>query len=182
MNSDDDHGNHNTPPDICEASTEVAGKLLPVKSIKTYKKSYKFMAWKEVKNSESFSQRVLLVYFNELSKSWKSTTLWSEYSKLRTMIQHNHQIDINYPDLKRFLENLSKNTDNDTKKANTFSSNDIERFLNNIRFSPINTSHSALVSKCTISVVANFNCRQYKQIKYTTDLRVIHCHLIRSHS
>jgi len=131
MNSDDDCSNLATPPELCDVSEQMAEELLPRKSTKVYKKSYdNFMAWKETKKAESFSQRVLLAYFNELSRKYKPTTLWSEFSKLKTMIQHNHQIDINYTDLKRFLKRAEHDADGETKKAHTFSSDDIERFLN----------------------------------------------------
>lgn len=57
MNSDNNFQNPDTPPELCEASEEVAEKLLPAKSTKCYKKSYdKCMAWKEVEKAESFSQ------------------------------------------------------------------------------------------------------------------------------
>jgi uncharacterized protein YprB with RNaseH-like and TPR domain len=132
MRSSDDHSRPSTPPELCQVTEEVAYKLLPQKSTKCYAKSYEnFISWKKAKNAESFSQRELLAYFNELSQKYKPATLWSEYSRLKTMIYHNLKIDINsYTDLEILLKNVAKQSDKETKKAKIFSSREIEQFLN----------------------------------------------------
>ena len=65
-----------TPPEISAKALEVSNNLLPHKSRKMYEKFYRqFMDWRKTKSINSFSENVLLVYFEELSLSMKSSTL-----------------------------------------------------------------------------------------------------------
>src|SRR3978361_232085 len=84
-----------TPPNITEAAKITSLGLLPEKSKKKYESSYKrFLEWKQHQNAVSFSENVLLAYFGEVSKQFRPTTLWSQYSMLRTTININNNIDI----------------------------------------------------------------------------------------
>ena len=50
----------------------------------------------------------LLVYFKELSESWKPSILWSHWSKLRAAINLRHNININdYKLLTKFMKNYA---------------------------------------------------------------------------
>lgn len=85
MSSENDVEMCETPLDIRDAATTVADNLLPEKSRKQYEKSYKdFMDWKTVKKATSFSENVLLVYFQEISTKFKPCTLWTIYSMLKS--------------------------------------------------------------------------------------------------
>lgn len=44
-----------------------------------WRKKYEFEYWRSLKNSNSFSDNVFLVYFGELLKRDKSSSLWSRY-------------------------------------------------------------------------------------------------------
>lgn len=103
---------------------------LPNKSRKQYEKQYElFMDWKITKNITSFSEDVLLAYFNELSNKFKSTSLWVHYSMIKATLNIKNQIDIsNYTELTAFLRN--KSAGYETKKSKTFSSADIKKFIN----------------------------------------------------
>lgn len=103
---------------------------LPNKSRKQYEKQYElFMDWKMTKNITSFSEDVLLAYFNELSNKFKSTSLWVHYSMIKATLNIKNQIDIsNYTELTAFLRN--KSAGYETKKSKTFSSADIKKFIN----------------------------------------------------
>lgn len=85
----------NTPPDISNAAKDISNQLLPEKSRKQYEKAYQdFMNWKISKSSTSFSEDVLLVYFQELSEKFKSSSLWTFYSMLKSTLSINHNVDI----------------------------------------------------------------------------------------
>ena len=75
MFSTDDMEFSSTPPDLLEEASNVVNNLLPVKSKKVYEKLYlTFMTWRIKRNVNSFSENVLLVYFEEMSKTMKSPT------------------------------------------------------------------------------------------------------------
>ncbi|PSN39688.1 hypothetical protein C0J52_22264 [Blattella germanica] len=60
------------PPEISVKALEVSNNLIPHKSRKMYEKFYRqFMDWRKTKSINSFSENVLLVYFEELSLSMK---------------------------------------------------------------------------------------------------------------
>lgn len=52
-----------TPPDIIEIARATKNSLLPDKSKDRYEKTYdEFMVWRKKKNTNSFSQRVMIAY------------------------------------------------------------------------------------------------------------------------
>ncbi|KAJ8914796.1 hypothetical protein NQ315_014539 [Exocentrus adspersus] len=86
MDSDMDSINC-TPEDIIESAVTATMNLLPAKSKEKYLKEYdSFMEWRIKKGINSFTERVLLAYFEMKSKMWKFSTLWSTYSKLKATI------------------------------------------------------------------------------------------------
>ncbi|KAJ8909432.1 hypothetical protein NQ315_015343 [Exocentrus adspersus] len=92
------------PPEIREAAEVASLNLLPEKSRKVYNMTYEsFLKWQKEKKTTSFSESTLLVYFTDLSTKYKSSTLWTYYSMLRSTIT--------------------------LKKAKTFSGEDINNFL-----------------------------------------------------
>ncbi|KAJ8914666.1 hypothetical protein NQ315_017363 [Exocentrus adspersus] len=82
-----------TPPEIIEAAKEIEANLLPEKSQKIYKQTYKKF-FDYCTQKKSYSENVLLVYFGELSKKMKSSTLWSVYSMLRATLNIYNKVDI----------------------------------------------------------------------------------------
>lgn len=73
-------------------------------------------------------ENMLVVYFTELKKLFKPTTLWSTWSKLRTTISLRHQVNINnYEDLKTLLKRYAKGYV--PTKAKTFTWKEVLTFL-----------------------------------------------------
>lgn len=118
-----------TPEDVIESATTATMNLLPTKSMEQYLKEYNiFMDWRIKKDINSFSERVLLAYFEMKSKMWKSSTLWSTYSKLKSTLMVNNNIDISkYSKLIAYLKN--KSTGYKPKKSKTFSREEMYKFL-----------------------------------------------------
>lgn len=127
MESDSD--SNCTPEDIIESANTATMNLLPAKSKEQYLKEYdSFMTWRIKKGINSFTERVLLAYFEMKSKIWKSSTLWSTYSKLKGTLMVNNDVDISrYSKLIAYLKN--KSTGYKPKKSKTFSREEIYKFL-----------------------------------------------------
>ncbi|KAJ8912994.1 hypothetical protein NQ315_002871, partial [Exocentrus adspersus] len=80
------------------------------------------------KNLKSYSENVLLVYFGELSKKMKSSTLWSVYSMLRATLNIYNKVDIGtYFKLRAFLKRQSDGYR--AKKSRVLEREDIHKFL-----------------------------------------------------
>lgn len=118
-----------TPEEIINTANEATQNLLPEKSKELYNKEYNmFMEWRCKKQVKSFTERVLLAYFQEKSKVYKSSTLWSSYSKLKSTLILNHNVNISqYPKVITFLKRQSVGYK--AKKSKTFSRDEIMKFL-----------------------------------------------------
>lgn len=129
MESDSDSDLELTPPSITEAANLTTLNLLPKTSKKMYKRAYNlFLEWKGDRNAKSFSENVLMAYFGDLAKKFKSSTLWTQYSMLRTTLSIHNNIDIaKYLKLKAFLKRQSDGYR--PKKSKIFTSNDINKFI-----------------------------------------------------
>lgn len=70
-----------------------------------------------------------MAYFSELSKKYKSSSLWAHYSMLKSTISTNHNIDIKtYLKLTAFLKKQSIGFK--SKKSKVLTPNDVEKYLN----------------------------------------------------
>lgn len=118
-----------TPENIIEKANEITLNLLPQKSKELYLKEYEtFKEWRLKNGVQSFSEKVLLVYFDEKSKQFKPSTLWSTYSKLKATLSINQDIDISkYVKLIAFLKHQSVGYK--PKKSRTFSREEITKFI-----------------------------------------------------
>lgn len=118
-----------TPDEIKEQAKAVVNNLLPACSKERYLKAYNhFMNWRSAKNVKSLSENVFLAYFDELSKTWKPSTLWSTYSMLKSTINQKHNVNMkNFNNLTAYLKRQSENFK--SKKSKVFTSQDVERFL-----------------------------------------------------
>lgn len=131
MSSNTDDTDENlTPPDILETAKKLTNSLLPEKSRKAYDKCYQdFITWKMNKKANSFSENVLLAYFQELSDNFKCSSLWSKYSMIKSTLSIYNEIDITkYSKLVSFLKRKSQGYKG--KKAKTFSAEHLNKFLN----------------------------------------------------
>lgn len=118
-----------TPPDIIEIALAAKNSLLPDKSKDRYEKTYaEFTAWQKSKNTNSFSQRVMIAYFLGLSKKSKPSSLWAYYSMLKKTILIKHNIDLKtYAELISFLKKESKNYI--PTRAKVFTPDEMKRFI-----------------------------------------------------
>lgn len=118
-----------TPPEIAEIAKIATLDLLPEKSKARYKKERdNFLAWCEEKNAKNITENVLLAYFSEKSKLFKSSTLWSMYSMLRSTLVLEDNVDISkYHKLMAFLKR--KSVGYVAKKSRTFCKDDIDKFI-----------------------------------------------------
>lgn len=119
-----------TPDFIREEAKAVVENLLPPKSKQRYLKSYDdFMKWRAEKKVKSLSENVLLIYFNQLSKTYKPSTLWSLYSMLKTTLSTKHNVHLK--DFERLTSFLKRQSDGfKSKKSKVFTSQEVETFLN----------------------------------------------------
>lgn len=118
-----------TPPDVQEVAKLTTLNLLPQRSRKKYELTYKnFMDWRRTKSTNSFSENVLLAYFSELAEKYKSSTLWSQYSFLRSTLSIHNNINIEtYPKLRAFLKRKSEGYQ--ATKSRTFTPAEIDEFV-----------------------------------------------------
>lgn len=87
------------------------------------------MDWRSVKNINSYTENDLLVYFREVSEKYKSSSLWSLYSMLKTTLNVKHNINIEqYLRLRAFLKRKAEGYQ--PTKANIFSPQEINKFIN----------------------------------------------------
>lgn len=127
--SDSDDISDNVPPEMIQAAKEIALNSLPYISKQKYTKVYnEFKKWRNAKNTKSFAESVLLVYFNEISTQFAASTLWSRFSMLKATIKAYDNIDIGtYPQLLGFLK--KNNTGYTSKKSSVFTTTDVSKFL-----------------------------------------------------
>lgn len=118
-----------TPPEILEAAKNAESNLLPKKSHSTYELTYqRFMEYRLKNNIGSFSEHVLMAYFDDLSKKMKSSTLWSIYSMLKSTLNIKHNVDLTkYLKLKAFLKRSADGYV--AKKSRTFEKEHVQKFL-----------------------------------------------------
>lgn len=119
-----------TPPELDLLAQNASECTLPEKSKNLYMSAYEdFLTWKTNKNAVSFSEKVLLAYFYEMSTKYKPSTLWSKFSMIKSILKIKNNVDVSkYATLAAFLKRKSDGFQ--SKKSKILTSNDIERFLN----------------------------------------------------
>ncbi|KAJ8981012.1 hypothetical protein NQ317_008260 [Molorchus minor] len=92
--------------EIVEAANIAISNLLPTKSRSLYDKAYnRFKKWCAEKNLQVYSENVLLAHFSENAKNYKSSTLWAQYSMVKSCLIIYDNIDISkFPKLITFLK------------------------------------------------------------------------------
>lgn len=128
--SENEESFQGTPPELLKAADDVRVESLPQKSRELYWSVYNtFIEWKAEKKVNKISENILLAYFGELAKKYKSSTLWSKYSMLRStiFIKHNLKID-EFQGLIAFLKQNSSGYE--AKKSKVLSPEEIKKFMN----------------------------------------------------
>lgn len=115
--------------DIEESARLAIQSLLPVKSKEKYEKAYgHFEDWCKEKRVKVINEEILLAYFEQKSRVYKSSTLWSTYSMLRTTLAMKKNIDIKkFPSLIAFLKR--KSIGHHSKKSSVLTKSEIEKFI-----------------------------------------------------
>ena len=126
-----------TDSDINEAAAEAMEQLLPKKSKATYEKAFKrFENWCCKKNVKEVSEKVMLAYLNTELKDLKASTVWSNFSMIKSYLQTHRNINIsNYQHVLSYLKRKMENYQ--AKKSKILERNEIYRFLkeaNNDRY------------------------------------------------
>lgn len=80
----------------CLLDADLSDDYAPTdKTLERYRMCYDaFIKWHESNAMTTFDEDVLLAYFNEVSKTYKSSTLKSMYSMLKRTLFKHHNIDI----------------------------------------------------------------------------------------
>lgn len=153
-----------TPPEITEKAKSAVSYLLPDKSKKLYERAYdKFMEWRLEKKIASFSEDVLIVYFEELSCSMKPSCLWVRYSMLKSTLNLNNKIDIS--SYSRLVTLIKRKCEGYTgKKSRILSSDEIKKFIHEA------PDHHHLLTKVVLIFGIMGGCRR----KELHDLKVDH--------
>lgn len=126
--SESDLDLQNTPPDVREEANAATLDLLPEKSKEKYLQVYSaFKQWCNQKTVRKTNETVVLAYFYELSKVYKSSTLWSKFSMLKASLAVKENIDIKYPKLIAFLKRQAVGYR--PQKSQTFTREDVHTFL-----------------------------------------------------
>lgn len=94
-----------------------------------YKSCYDaFVKWQETNGITSFDEDVLLAYFTEAAKTYKSSTLWCTFAKLKSTIFRNNNVDISgYSQVIAFLKERAVGFE--SKKFKMFTTEEVNRFL-----------------------------------------------------
>ncbi|KAJ8975091.1 hypothetical protein NQ317_006505, partial [Molorchus minor] len=114
---------------LVEAANIAISNLLPTKSRSLYDIAYnRFKKWCAEKNVQVYSENVLLAYFSENAKNYKSSTLWAQYSMVKSCLIIYDNIDISkFPKLIAFLKRTGDGYQ--AKKSKILTKSEIDRFL-----------------------------------------------------
>lgn len=120
-----------TPPEIKLAAREIVDNLGPTKSRAVYHWAYeRFVKWCEERTVKHYTESVLLAYFAHLvtSAKMKSSTLWSNYSMIKCMLNIKHGVDISqFTKLRAYLKKRGEGYR--AKKSKVFSKSDFDKFM-----------------------------------------------------
>lgn len=118
-----------------EAQADINDGVVPFKSAYRYKLVYEtFLKMKDANKANSLDGNVLVCYFKDLQKKFKSNSVWSVCSTLEKTLILKHKLDINKDlNLKAILKNFPKGYSYRAKKFPAFSWDNIMKFMNKAR-------------------------------------------------
>ncbi|KAG8250225.1 hypothetical protein J6590_108257 [Homalodisca vitripennis] len=152
------------PLQIENEAKKAIEESIPAKSRERYEGTFKkYEDWcKNMGTEDLGNEKVLIAYFNSLSKEHKPSSLWSYYSMLRSMISVNKNIDISkFSNLIALLKRTSEGYK--PKKSKTFEKHHITKFLleaNDDEF---------LFTKVAFVIGISGACRKQELTDLTTD-------------
>lgn len=129
-NTEEEDGCTDQMKNIDEAANRATLDLLPKKSRLQYEIAYnKFVEWCNKKGvSGKYTENVFLAYFEEKSKVWKSSSLWSHYSMIKAKLRIHSDIDISkHFKLIAYLKRQGEGYQ--PKKSKILTRDQIEQFL-----------------------------------------------------
>ena len=139
--SDDNDTSDSDSDGDCEEIQEIAqgagptthGAIsIPEYSKRLYERQYRrFQDWRlQMGITNETDEEILLTYFEKLSENYKPTTLFTTFTKLKSMIFIQENIDISrYSRLLYFLKEAGKS--HIAKRAKIFTREQISKFVNN---------------------------------------------------
>lgn len=115
--------------EIENLAAEAELKLIPAKSKDFYYKEYeKLLVWMEKKDTQSINESVMLAYMMDMSKIYKSSTLWCIHSKLQAMLRIKSGIDLaSYHKLRAFMKGTNKGYE--PRKSLVFTEDNLRKFF-----------------------------------------------------
>lgn len=118
-----------TPPEIRDAANLASLDLIPEKSKAVYERAYRrFEIYLEENSIHLISENVMIAYMAKLSEINKSSTLWSIYSMINSILKIKKNIDISkFMKLRAFLK--KKSVGYVPKKSKTLTRKQFEQFL-----------------------------------------------------
>lgn len=120
-----------TVPEEAYTVKAITDKLLTInnKSTIVYEAAYqRFIKWCSEKNADTYSEDVLLEYFTEMAITMKSSSVWSQYSMVKSLLHSKHDVDISkYLKLRAYLK--KNNEGYIPKKARVLTKEQLDRFL-----------------------------------------------------
>lgn len=107
-----------------EPSQVTCGEPQQKQSHRAFETPYEdFMAWRKIKNINSLTEDVMLLYFQDLSLKLEPSTLWREFFMLRSTLIVNNELDIGkYSKLLIFLKQKEE-------KSKMFSWDEVNKFI-----------------------------------------------------
>lgn len=115
--------------DIKALAANAKELLLPSKSKCLYENMYAaYRKWCTTKKIIKTTEDSILAYFNSELKCYKSSSLWTKYSMLRSMINLNEGVDISkFPSVIPYLKR--KGEGHRPKKSHTLTKENVDNFL-----------------------------------------------------
>lgn len=112
----------------CEEDNAVKEESLN-HPIKRHQAIYEhFIEWRDSEHHDSFSEDVFLEYFKHLLEKFGSSSLWSRYFALRSVLIINHNVNMaKHSKVRDFLKSVA--ADCEPKEGKTFTLEEVEKFI-----------------------------------------------------
>lgn len=116
--------------DEAQCESAESQDFFPEKSRRHYQMVYNsFTEWRQANDTVSFSEDTFLAYFKDMTKKYKSSTLLTHYSMLKSALNSKHNINIEpYARVRAFLKRHSEGYQ--PRKSQAFTEDEINKFIN----------------------------------------------------